>query len=323
MAKPLYIWGAILVAAAALSSTGCEGWDRKHDNKLVDVSPPPPDAEPPRMGHREKVNIPDMVENMHSARQAYINSIAELEKTFLVAGDSNRADWARRQRQLTEKVEVFPYLTGAAPEQRVDVAPVEQIPEADAVYNQALAIYKDVAAIPLAGALPNVKNKAREALSLFKQILNQYPRSDKVDDAAFYCGEIYKEYLREDDPDDELAIRYYKWAIALNPKTPHPARFQCAAVYDFRRHNRDAAMELYHQVLDLEENGNQSNMRFSASRIEQLSDEHFSHLKPQHPVNRRPEPDPKPDKSGVQDDGPVSLKTSKRPDRPSEPDTAP
>ena len=82
-------------------------------------------------------------------------------------------------------------------------------------------------------------------------------------------------------------------------------------------------MELYHQVLDLEENGNKSNMRWSASRIEQLSDEHFSHLKPQHPIDRNPEPEPKPDKSGVHDDGPVSLKNSKKPDRPTEPDTAP
>jgi hypothetical protein len=101
-----------------------------------------------------------------------------------------------------------------------------------------------------------------------------------VDDCAFYCGEIYKEYLRDDDPDNELAVRYYKWAFALDPQTPHNARFQCAIVHDFRRHDRVRALELYHQVLDTEENGSLSNMRFAATRIEQLTDDEFSHLRP-------------------------------------------
>jgi tetratricopeptide (TPR) repeat protein len=101
-----------------------------------------------------------------------------------------------------------------------------------------------------------------------------------VDDCAFYCGEIYKEYLREDDPDNELAIRYYKWASALDPQTPHAARFQCAVVYDFRRHDRIRALELYNQVLRVEEDANMSNMRFAASRIRQLTDDEFSRFRP-------------------------------------------
>jgi len=322
--QPVLVFSTLSAIVMAFSA-GCEGWDRKHDSKVVDVSMPPPDADPAPIGRRENVNIPDMVENMHAARQSYINSIAELEKTFLVAGDSNRADWARRQRSLTEKVEVYPYLSGKAPEQRAEVAPEQTIPEADALYEKAMAKLNEVRGVPLAGALPHNKKKAGEALEMFKQVLNQYPHSDKVDDAAFFCAEIYKEYLREDDPDDELAIRYYKWAVQLNAKTPHPARFQCAVVYDFRRHNRDAALELYHQVLDMEENNNQSNVRFSATRIEQLSDEHFSHLKPQHPVDRHPPPDPKPDKSGVEDDGekPVKATPTKSAAKPLEPDMTP
>jgi tetratricopeptide (TPR) repeat protein len=167
------------------------------------------------------------------------------------------------------------------------VSPQESIPEADAIYNKALAIHNKVKLIPLAGALPENKKRAKEALDMFKQVLKEYPTSDKVDDCAFYCGEIYKEYLREDDPDDELSVRYYQWAAALDPKTPHPARFQCAVVYDFRRHERARAIELYNQVLDLEENGNKSNQRFSPSRIEQLTDEQYSHLKPQLPARAR------------------------------------
>jgi hypothetical protein len=83
-------------------------------------------------------------------------------------------------------------------------------------------------------------------------------------------------------------VRYYQWAVALDPQTPHAARFQCAVVYDFRRHDRTKSLELYHQVIDLDENHNESNCRFSATRIEQLTDEDRSHLTPKEPL--RPVP---------------------------------
>ncbi|MEK6644653.1 MAG: tetratricopeptide repeat protein [Planctomycetota bacterium] len=299
-----------------LAFAGCEGWNRQHDYAVVDVKPPAEDEYDRPRAQRVNVNLPDLVENMMSARQAYLNSIAELEKSFLMAGDSNRADWARRQRSNTAGVEVFPYISDKAPEQRVEVVAEQSVAEADALFNKAVAIYNDVSAIPLAGTLPHNKKKAREALDMFKKLLSAYPRSDKVDDAAFYTGEIYKEYLREDDPNDEMAIRYYKWAFDLNPKTPHPARFQCAVVYDFRRHNRDAALELYHKVLDLEENNNQSNVRFSATRIEQLSDEDFSHVRPEQPRDRPGPSEPKPGNSSDIEDESSNIKPASSTDRP-------
>src|SRR6185436_20706918 len=65
----------------------------------------------------------------------------------------------------------------------------------------------------------------------------------------------------------------------LDPQTPHPARFQCAVVYDFRKHDRSRAIELYHNVMENETN-NSSNVRFSATRVEQLTDEEHSHVRP-------------------------------------------
>lgn len=262
---------------------GCEGLNRKHDYTVVDVKPPPEDAEIVKAGSGDIANFADKVEALMDTREQYLGQLRELEKLYLQAGDSTKADWARRQRALTEAVEVYPYLSAATTEHRAEVSPQETIPEADAIFNKALAIHNEVKLIPLAGVLPNNKKKAREALGMFKKVLKEYPTSDKVDDCAFYCGEIYKEYLREDDPSDELSVRYYQWAAALDPKTPHPTRFQCAVVYDFRRHDRARAIELYNQVLDTEENANHSNLRFSASRIEQLTDEQYSHLKPNTP----------------------------------------
>jgi hypothetical protein len=112
----------------------------------------------------------------------------------------------------------------------------------------------------------------------------------------------------------------------MNPNTPHPARFQAAVVYDFRRHNRDKALELYRQVMDLEEAGNVSNSKFSATRIEQLIDDDFSHLRPAEPRERLGEPEPGVDDANLREPPPpVSDRTKpgEEADSPLEPDTTP
>lgn len=279
---------AFSLVAAGVWTLGCEGYKYKHDDRVLERSEmvrTSPSQDPPEMA-----NMPDLVERMEATRQSflavqqqYVVQLREIERAYLVAGDTVRADWARRQRERVEqvKLQTYPYLTSEAPEQRVQVAPEQSIPEADDLYNQAKGILNEVRGVPLAGALQHNKKKARQALALFQQVLTDYPKSDKVDDCAFYCGEIYKEYLRDDDPDDELALRYYRWAVELDPQTPHAARFQAAVVWDFRRHNRAKAIEMYHQVLETEENNNMSNQRFAATRIEQLSDDDRSHLRPE------------------------------------------
>jgi tetratricopeptide (TPR) repeat protein len=287
----LFVPACMLLALITAALTGCEGIGRKHDERVLDLKPPPIGA-PPALDAAQLPNFPDMVEEMMATRQKYVQQLIEMERAYLLAGDDAKADWARRQREATERVEVFPYLSPGAPEQRVEVAPERSIPEADQTYNEALGLLNQVRGVPFVGHLQQNKEKARKALDLFKRVLREYPKSDKVDDCAFYSGEIYKEYLRDDDPDDELSVRYYQWAVALDPETPHAARFQAAVVYDFRRHDRTKALELYHQVLETNENGNESNARFSATRIEQLTDETRSHLTPKEESLRPVSPEP-------------------------------
>lgn len=285
----------LFLAGIAAAAAGCEGWNRQHTLKEVDINPPPIDQLSHERGRPERYSFPDLVEDMMASRQAYVDKIRYLERAYLNSGDTVRANWARRQRMLIEGQETYPYLTAQPNEFAADVAPERSIPEADKLYDEGMSLLNSFRGIPLAGTLPANKKKARNALNLFKRVLKEYPKSDKVDDCAFLCGEIYKEYLREDDPDDELSVRYYQWALALNPATPHPVRFQCAVVHDFRRHDRARALELYHKVLD-EETLIDSNTRFAATRIEQLTDEQYSHVRPHddrtRPAVQEPGPDP-------------------------------
>ena len=271
----------VVLPLLAILLAGCEGIDRHHDNRVADINPPAEEFH--AMSREDLPNFPDLVEKMVTSRKAFIDQLIAMERAYLLAGDTTKANWARRQREQTEKIEVYPYLTDTAPEQTLAIAPEQNIPEADAIYNEAVNLLKSFQGIPFTGFLKANHKKARKALALFKRVLAEYPKSDKVDDCVYHCGEIYKEYLRDDDPDNELAVRYFRWAIALDPQTPHPARFDCAVVYDFRLHIRDKALELYHQVLETHEAGNESNQRFAATRIEQLTDDDISHLRPTEP----------------------------------------
>ncbi|HWL94753.1 MAG TPA: hypothetical protein VNT79_14625 [Phycisphaerae bacterium] len=279
---------AFIVSAAI----GCEGMSRRHDARVGDINPPPDDVDY-QPAAAESSNFPDLIEDMAQKRQDYINHLIGLERAYLNVGDINRANWARRQRELTEKVEVYPYLSEQAPVQQDvhrEVVPRDSIAEADVIFDQGYKIWDKMVGVPFVGFAYLNKEEPREAVELFKRVIGEHPTSDKVDDAAYYIGNIYKEFLRHDDPDNELSLRYLRWAWTLDPQTPHPARFDAAVIYDFRLHDRDKATELYHDVLALNEAGNNSNQRFSATRIEQLTDDEGSHLRPDEPrVARRRE----------------------------------
>ncbi len=112
------------------------------------------------------------------------------------------------------------------------------------------------------------RNLMIRAARVFRELIERYPTSDKIDDAAFFCGEIHKEYL----PGQEaLAVRWYERAWTWNPDTSHPARFQAAVVYDYRLHDRDRALEVYQSVVK-QETSHKSNVRFAMRRIHELTE---------------------------------------------------
>jgi hypothetical protein len=263
--------------AASLLVAGCEGYDR--------TRPAPRDLnEPPEQVTKKfrdgSVQMADELEQMMELRRQYLEHLTKLETLYLDQGDMARASWARRQRDETQAVTVYPYASDKAPEQRSEVRPQQKAPEADALYAEADALIQSFRKVPLAGTLKVNQDKARKAVGILRSLLQKHPQSDKVDDAAYWIGECYKEYLREEDPDNLLALRYYRWALELDPRTPHPVRFQTAVVYDFRLHDRKRSLEYYHRVIDENENYHPSNPRFAVERIAQLTDDEQSKERP-------------------------------------------
>ena len=205
----------------------------------------------------------DLVERLLMHRALYHRSLQALHDYYRDRGYHAKRVWAEHELADVNRIKPFRYLLSAEiPSDRL--VPRDSIAEADQLYESGLAL------LGQGGHGTPVfyrENKMREALAVFRQLIQEYPSSDKIDDAAFYCGEIHKEYFKGEEP---IAVRWYERAFTWDPQTPYPARFQAAVVYDYRLHDRDRALELYHHVIRLEA-GNKSNAAFAMRRIEELT----------------------------------------------------
>lgn len=204
----------------------------------------------------------DLVENVLATRAAYHEGLERLRDYYRDHGYITKQSWADFELEGARKVKAFRYLLDSEiPSDRL--RPTDSISEADVLYEMGCEMMrKGGHGVPLF-----YKEKTMiQAADTFRQLIEQYPSSDKIDDAAFMLGEIHKEYLPDQEP---LAVKWYERAWTWDPHTPHPARFQAAVVYDFRLHDRDRALELYQSVLK-EEASRGSNVRFSTRRIEEL-----------------------------------------------------
>ena len=222
-------------------------------------------ADVPIDSARADVQEVDLVEELLVTRQAYHRSLETLHQYYGRQNDPAKLQWVDEEIAAARKIQAFKYFHDA------DIPgewlrPTESIPAADALFDRAYARLREGGhGVP---ALYR-EDVMLDALDMFTRMIRQHPTSDKIDDAAFYCGEIHKEYLKYQD---DIAVKWYERAIEWDPRTPHAARFQAAVVYDFRMHDRARALELYHEVLK-RERFNRSNVSFAERRIKQLTGE--------------------------------------------------
>ena len=143
--------------------------------------------------------------------------------------------------------------------------PVEVIPQADEMYEKAVALHEEGKGILHIFATTSYP-KQRQALGILLRMVRLYPRSTKIALAAYHIGEIYKEYFNE----NIRAVHWYGRAWQWDVNITKPARFQAATVHDIRLLNRAKAIELYRQVI-LHEQFNSTNVRWSHNRIRDLT----------------------------------------------------
>jgi TolA-binding protein len=180
-----------------------------------------------------------LVEEVARLRKAYGRSLLALKDYYLARGAQHKIEWVEQELKAFEATPKIRYLTIAevvGPE----LKPLRRITAADQLYKEGLD-YKNYPAFP-----PAKKDYLKNALDKFQAIIEKYPESDKIDDAAFRMGEIYGGWYFDDSA---RAVQCYERCWQWDPETQYAARFNAAKIYEERLKNRIKAVELYNAVL--------------------------------------------------------------------------
>lgn len=205
----------------------------------------------------------DLVEQVLTHRANYHRTLTMLRDYYRDHGHETKLAWAEFELHGLGAVKPFRYILDAEVP-LASLRPEASIADADAVFDAAIALMKKGGyGVPFR----HRQNAMLRAARLLRELIERYPDSDKIDDAAFFLGEIHKDFLRGQEV---VAVRWFERAWTWDPHTPHPARFEAAVVYDYRLRDRDRALELYQRVVR-DETADRSNVRFATRRIHELT----------------------------------------------------
>jgi len=223
-----------------------------------------PEVLPPQRESLEQADEQALVEYTIAARRRYLGALDELIQFYRRRSPgSYKALRVENIRARFDPVRTYMYFLEAEMP-GPDIRPIEVIPEADELYDRAIKLHEQGKGFLRIFVTTSYK-KQREALSLLLKLVRKYPRSTKVALAAFYIGEIYKEYFNE----NVRAVHWYQRAWQWDPEIPKPARFQAAVVWDLRLHQKEKAIECYKAVIEHEQ-FNKSNVAFARRRLKEL-----------------------------------------------------
>lgn len=202
----------------------------------------------------------DYVEHMAATREAYREALVGLADYYASVGNATKLQWANTELKTFDQMVHYRYLQPAEWVPK-NLTAMNSIEDADLLYDKAIDLYRQ------AGGFLIITNEAklRQALGLFNQLIQQYPTSDKIDDAAYRAGLIY-EHLK----DYELAAIYFQRTFQWNEATPYPARFRAAKIMDQKLRMRKEALALYKLAVE-KESRYVDNTEYAQMRIKALS----------------------------------------------------
>ena len=200
----------------------------------------------------------DIMEQVAKSRQAYREGLQALVNYYTGQGDNMKLAWAKRELSALDAMPQYAYIVDAGLA-GPNLKPTASIPEADYIYNDAVA-----AESKARGVLVD-ENMLRKTLDKYNQVIRRYPTSDKIDDAAFKAAGIY-EYFK----DYAVAVLYYQRVYQWDANTNYPALFKAAYILDRQMHRYSEALEFYQQALK-NPNLGFSYKQFAEMRIAELT----------------------------------------------------
>jgi tetratricopeptide (TPR) repeat protein len=211
-----------------------------------------------------KASEADLAEQLAASRLAYRQTVEAMIKYYTKTGDSMKLNWAKSELNLLNAIPQYKYIVEATvPGPNLKAA--KTITDADTLYDEAVKLEESAQFL-------FIKNEGqmRQALDKYSQLINKYPTSDKIDDAAFRAAGIYERL-----GDYKLALLYYQRTYQWNPETSSPARFKAAFIFDRQFHQRDEALKLYQDALQRITTSNEHRQwkELAEQRVKELSGE--------------------------------------------------
>ena len=199
----------------------------------------------------------DLVEDMTGRRNSYRGSLKVLIDFYEAAGNATKLTWAQREYALMPQ---YRYLMPGET-LRADLQATDSIDAADELYTEAVRLYDE------AGGLLIIvdEDKLRLSLGKFNQLIEDHSSSDKIDDAAYKAGMIYRHFQ-----DYEIAAIYFQRVFQWDANTPYPARFRAAYIFDQRLNMKPEALLLYQLSLE-KESRYEENAEFSKRRVDNMT----------------------------------------------------
>jgi len=201
----------------------------------------------------------DLAEQLAMTRQEYLQAVQLIVDYYARMGDSRNLEMARRELAGVNKVPMYDYLGDVIPGPELRARVVSA--EADNLYREAMDIYNKATQL----VVWKQKGQLTLAADKLKQVIRNFPSSDKIDDAAFYLGVIYESFK-----DYQLAFNYYERTFQWDERTPHPARFKAASILDKYLNEKDQALDLYQAALVSEATRHLSWKEYAEKRVKEL-----------------------------------------------------
>jgi hypothetical protein len=185
----------------------------------------------------------ELVENLIVARTKYLADVDALATYYEDKEDEFKAWVVHSVQARFHPEETYMYLLSAALPSE-SLSPTDILPEANDLFERGQKLYNQ-GTNPMSGL---DYEQMRRAFRIFKTLVQRYPTSTRIAQAAYYVGDLYGRFFQE----PYLGSLWIERALMWDPAIPQPARFRLACLYDYHLADQKKAFQLYHESLQKE-----------------------------------------------------------------------
>jgi tetratricopeptide (TPR) repeat protein len=204
-----------------------------------------PPAPTPKGTPTERGGEVDLVEAVIKARKDYWSSLDKLRQHYVATNDIEKAKWVEDELKAYHRMMKYSYRLDVKDVPPPTLQPKQNLTEANNLFRRAVD-YKNK------GSGDEFIDNQRRAEILLQAILEKYPESDKIAEAAYHLGDIYESYRPK--PQFERAAAYYERSFQWNKASATDARLRAAKIYDRELKMLDRAKEMYRGVMNHDTN---------------------------------------------------------------------